>query len=209
MKQNHNFQNQAFASVFEGITSHMPSVSFFGIIAVYLITASLNSFFLSTLIPTWLAVGLSACIQYGRYAIVFTDFLNPTGFRSPLPYRVALFATIAALAELGVSASHFTSGTTSAFWALFLSGGMVITLGYFLEISFLEKGSEAFGLVRRPKIGAVRPSLLVTPDEQTVIREDLSSVDHGHTARKEELPKEEFPEMDLTGRSLNGHAGKD
>lgn len=152
MKQNQNFQNESFRAIFEGITAQMPSITFWGIIAVYLITAALNVHFLP--LPVFLSIPAALAIQFGRFAVVFTDFLNPTGRRSPYPILVATVATFISLAELGVT----TFGRVELYeaWALFLFGGMLISFGYFLEINFISKGAEAFGMsrIRGRKIGA-------------------------------------------------------
>jgi len=140
------FVNPAFQEIFEGITSVMPQLTFFGIVATYLITAALNVHFIP--LPIYLSIPAALAIQFGRFSIVFMDFLNPTGRRSPWPALIATLATMVALAELGFS--MFDIGYEgSKFWATFLFGGMVISFGYLLEINFISKGAEAFGMSSR------------------------------------------------------------
>lgn len=141
-----NFVNPAFREIYEGITGVMPQLTFYGIVVTYLITAALNVYFIP--LPLYLSVPAALAIQFGRFSIVFMDFLNPTGRRSPWPPLIATLATIIAISELGFS--MFDLGYTDAkFWATFLFGGMVISFGYLLEINFISKGAEAFGMQRR------------------------------------------------------------
>lgn len=142
-----NFVNPAFAAIYEGITANMPAITFYGIIATYLITAALNVFFIP--LPVYLAAPAALAIQFGRFAIVFMDFLNPTGRKSPWPALVATIATVTALVELAYSITGKFSG--NEFWAIFLFGGMVISMGYLLEINFISKGAEAFGMEKKAK----------------------------------------------------------
>lgn len=144
---NRNFVNPAFAAIYDGITANMPGITFNGIVATYLVTAALNVFFIP--LPWWLAAPAAAAIQFGRFAIVFMDFLNPTGRRSPWPALVATGATVAALAELAYSIQGRFEG--SEFWAILLFGGMVISMGYLLEINFIAKGAEAFGMGKKER----------------------------------------------------------
>lgn len=145
------FVNPAFAQIYEGITAQMPGITFYGIIATYLITAALNVYFIP--LPVYLSLPGAAAIQFGRFAIVFMDFLNPTGRRSPWPPLIAACATILALVELAFSIQEM-GWVEAKFWAVFLFGGMIIIFGYLLEINFIVKGAEAFGMTRRRSQGA-------------------------------------------------------
>ncbi len=138
-----NFVNPAFAEIYDGITSRMPSITFYGIVAVYAITAGLNVYFIP--LPLYLSIPAAAAIQFARFAVVFMDFLNPTGNRSPWPPLIATAATITALVELAFSIQDMQFADTR-FWSLFLFGGMLIALGWLLEINFISKGAEAFGM---------------------------------------------------------------
>jgi hypothetical protein len=89
-------------------------------------------------------------LQFGRFAVVFIDFLNPSDKRSKYPPRVAAIATVIALLELWFSIQGQTTGTE--FWAMFFFIGAIICFGYVLEIQFIEKGIEAYGIgVKEPK----------------------------------------------------------
>jgi uncharacterized membrane protein YhaH (DUF805 family) len=137
-----NFNNQNFEWLFQDITSYMPRIIFTGIILTYLITAALNVYFLP--LPLLLSIPASLMLQFGRFAVVFIDFLNPSDKRSKYPPRVAAIATVIALLELWFSIQGQTTG--SEFWAMFFFIGAIICFGYVLEIQFIEKGIEAYGI---------------------------------------------------------------
>jgi hypothetical protein len=137
-----NFNNQNFEWLFQDITSSMPKIIFTGIIFTYLITAALNVYFLP--LPLMLSIPASLMLQFGRFAVVFIDFLNPSDKRSKYPPRVAAIATVIALLELWFSIQGQTTG--AEFWAMFFFIGAIICFGYVLEIQFIEKGIEAYGI---------------------------------------------------------------
>jgi len=138
-----NFKNPAFYAIYQGITATMPHITFYGIIAVYLITAALNVYFIP--LPLYISIPAALAIQFSRFAVVFMDFLNPTGKRSPWPPMIATGATVLALVELSFSIKNLNFADTH-YWSLFLFGSMIIVLGYLLEINFIVKGAEAFGM---------------------------------------------------------------
>ena len=66
-------------------------------------------------------------LQFGRFAIVFINFLNPTGKVSKVPEYVALRAMIVAILELLFSLEQdFVGGE---FWSMFLFIGTIISFG--------------------------------------------------------------------------------
>ena len=143
-----NFNNQNFEWLFQDITSSMPKIIFTGIIFTYLITAALNVYFLP--LPLMLSIPASFMLQFGRFAVVFIDFLNPSDKRSKYPPRVAAAATVIALLELWFSIQGQSTG--AEFWAMFFFIGAIICFGYVLEIQFIEKGIEAYGIgVKEPR----------------------------------------------------------
>ena len=143
-----NFNNQNFEWLFQDITSSMPKIIFTGIIFTYLITAALNVYFLP--LPLMLSIPASLMLQFGRFAVVFIDFLNPSDKRSKYPPRVAAIATVIALLELWFSIQGQSTG--AEFWAMFFFIGAIICFGYVLEIQFIEKGIEAYGIgVKEPR----------------------------------------------------------
>jgi hypothetical protein len=137
-----NFNNQNFEWLFDDITSTMPKIIFVGIILTYLITAALNVYFLP--LPLLLSIPASLMLQFGRFAIVFIDFLNPSSKRSVYPPKVAAIATVVALLELFFSIQGQATG--AEFYAMFFFIGTIICFGYVLEIQFIEKGIEAYGI---------------------------------------------------------------
>jgi hypothetical protein len=89
-------------------------------------------------------------LQFGRFAVVFIDFLNPSDKRSKYPPRVAAAATVIALLELWFSIQGQSTG--AEFYAMFFFIGAIICFGYVLEIQFIEKGIEAYGIgIKEPK----------------------------------------------------------
>ena len=137
-----NFNNQNFEWLFDDITSTMPKIIFVGIILTYAITAALNVYFLP--LPLILSIPASLMLQFGRFAIVFIDFLNPSTKRSKYPPKVAAIATVVALLELFYSIQGQATG--AEFYAMFFFIGSIICFGYVLEIQFIEKGIEAYGI---------------------------------------------------------------
>lgn len=148
-----NFVNPSFAVIYDGITANMPQITFYGIIFIYAVTAAINTYFLP--VVWYLAAFGAVAIQFGRFAIVFMDFLNPTGRKSPWPAVVASAATLAAIAELAYSLSGRFTG--SEYWAILIFGSSLIAMGWLLEINFIAKGAEAFGMkpAGPEKVGAV------------------------------------------------------
>ena len=167
MKQS-NFQNQAFADIFEAITRNMPNIVFMGILATYIITAALNVHFIP--LPISYSIPAAIAIQFGRFAVVFMDFLNPTGSRSPWPPVVASVATVVSLVELGFSIQDMqleTGWSDARYWSVFLFGAMLISFGYILEMNFISKGAEGYGMQRN-----AQQAQRITKVETPVMRDD-------------------------------------
>lgn len=144
---NHNFQSDTFRDLMESITRNIPALMFFGIIVTYMVTAALNVYFIP--LPSYLAITAALLIQFGRFAVVFMDFLNPTGHRSKWPPVIATVATIIALVELGFSIQDMAEGSAwsqARYWSVYLFGAMLIGFGYILEINFIQKAVEAYGM---------------------------------------------------------------
>lgn len=149
-KQNHNFQNQAFEEIFETLSRQIPGMVLSGIVITYIITAALSVYFIP--LTPLIAIPAAAAVQFGRFAVVFMDFLNPTGVRSKWPPVIATLATVIALVELYFSLKDMQEvqlWSASRYWSIYLFGAMVIAFGYILELNFIAKGAEAFGMVTR------------------------------------------------------------
>lgn len=136
-----NFVNPAFHSLFQSVTNYMPSITFGGIIGTYLITAGINIYFVP--LPYLLSIPAALALQFGRFAIVFIDFLNPTGKKSSWPLIIASSATLAALVELYYSI-HTSIPDVEKSVPVYLFLAMIIISGYVLEINFIRKGYEAY-----------------------------------------------------------------
>jgi len=168
MQNNQNFQNEAFREIYEAITKNMPAVAFFGILITYAITAMLNVHFMP--LPLAIAAPAAIMIQFGRFSVVFMDFLNPTGKRSKWPPIIATVATVVAIVELGFSIQdiQISEGWNAArYWSVFLFGTMLISFGYILEMNFITKGAEAYGMVMRNTPGATLRNI-----EKPVMRDE-------------------------------------
>lgn len=146
---NKNFQNRAFEDLFSSITANMPALTFVGIILTYVITAALTVHFLP--LPAMFAWPAAIMVQFGRFAVVFSDFLNPIGKTSYFPPFIATIATIVALVEFGYSVEDMqleSSWTDARYWSVYLFGSMLIVFGYILELNFISKGAEGYGMQR-------------------------------------------------------------
>ena len=160
--QQGGFVNPAFQDIFEGITAYMPMISFWSIIGSYAVTGALNAFLLP--LPLFITIPGAVFLQLIRFNVVFNDFQNPTGRRSPYPALVGGLLTILALFELryGLSGGGFVA---DKFWSMFLFGAALIGGGFLVEMTFISKGAEAFrlGKAYRTVKGATSTTL---PEQQ-------------------------------------------
>lgn len=136
------FTNLQFQWTFESIGNNMPTIMLTTIILTYSINAYLTAIFLP--INFIVALISSSILQLGRFAVVFIDFLNPTDVRSVYPSRIALGATVIALIELFFGLQKDYIGYE--FLTMFFFTGTIICFGYLLEINFVNKGIEAYGI---------------------------------------------------------------
>jgi hypothetical protein len=142
-----NFTNNQFKWTFESISDNIPTIMLVTILLTYGINAYLTAIFLP--LDFWLAIIAASILQLGRFAVVFMDFLNPTKGRSTYPPKIALGATIVALIEIFFGLQeHYEGGE---YITMFLFVGTIIVFGYLLEINFVDKGVEAYG-INEPKI---------------------------------------------------------
>jgi hypothetical protein len=140
------FTNNQFKWTFESIGDNMPTIMLTTIILTYGINAYLTAIFLP--LPFLVALIASVILQLGRFAVVFMDFLNPTDTKSAYPPRIALGATVVALIELFFGLQKDYQGYE--FISMFLFVGTIICFGYLLEINFVNKGIEAYGIGVKP-----------------------------------------------------------
>lgn len=143
-----NFNNLQFKWTFESISDNIPTIMLLTIVLTYGINAYLTAIFLP--IDFWLAIISASILQLGRFAVVFMDFLNPTKGRSTYPPKIALGATVIALLEIFFGLQGKYEG--GEFITMFLFVGTIVVFGYLLEINFVDKGVEAYGLIEtKPK----------------------------------------------------------
>jgi len=134
------------------------------IILTYGINAYLTAIFLP--LDFWLAIIAASILQLGRFAVVFMDFLNPTKGRSPYPSKIALGATVVALIEIFFGLQeHYEGGE---FITMFLFVGTIVVFGYLLEINFVDKGVEAYGINEPKVIKRRRRKIIVKNDNEEV-----------------------------------------
>jgi len=142
--------NPAFVKLLEKIQRVIPNVMFIWIFITYLITAIINIYFLP--LPLWITIPISLVIQGSRFLVVFMNFLNnPTIFKSNMPSKIALLATILALIELLFTLMNRTATITENA-SIFLFFGNIVIFGYFLEINFVKMGET---VLSQPVISAV------------------------------------------------------
>jgi hypothetical protein len=154
-----NFTNTQFKWTFESISDNIPTIMLVTILLTYGINAYLTAIFLP--IDFWLAIIAASILQLGRFAVVFMDFLNPTKGRSIYPPKIALGATIVAIIEIFFGLQeHYKGGE---FITMFLFVGTIIVFGYLLEINFVNKGVEAYG-INEPKIIKRRRRKIIVKD---------------------------------------------
>jgi hypothetical protein len=118
------------------------------------------------------------------------DFLNPTGQRSKWPPIIATIATVVAIVELGFSIQdiQIEQGWNAArYWSVFLFGTMLISFGYILELNFITKGAEAYGMTMR-NVGGATLRNIETPVMRDDYRPTLATVT-AETKRETKRPE--------------------
>jgi hypothetical protein len=135
---NINQSTPEFFKLISNIKRVIPLGTLWFILFTYLITAIINSVFLP--LPKVLSILASVTLAFGRFLVVFTEFLLVIIPRRRLNWQkiVAGSLTLLALVELWFSVVN-TYPTN--YIAVFLNLGSIIILGFALEISFIEKAS--------------------------------------------------------------------
>ena len=214
--------NQAFASLFDSITSKLPNLTFWAIIFAYLATAGLNCYAIH--LPIYLSVPLSLAIQSLRFLCVFTPFLNPSGRASHLPELIAVGASLLSLFELSFSLQAL--GEVDAnFWSLFLFGAAILVLSMVLELQFISAGKKAFGLTAQkvsgggavssnqvqqqpsPSLPDPTPTVDVQAmeEENKFLRDQVAQMQLRNGTGKPGRPKKQIPSDLLNGHSSSGN----
>ena len=130
--------NPAFLKLLAKIQKVIPNVMFIWILITYLITAIINIYFIP--LPFWITIPVALIIQGGRLLVCFLNFLNNPGlYKSEMPNKIALFATILALVELLFTLMN-RSATITENASIYLFFATIILFGYFLEVHFIKMG---------------------------------------------------------------------
>ncbi len=142
--------NPAFVLLLVKIQKVIPQIMFIWILITYAITAIISIYFIP--LPLWMTIPISLIIQGSRFLVVFLNFLNnPTIYKSDMPSKIALFATILALVELLLTLMNRNATITeNASIGLFF--GHIILFGYFLEVHFIKMGEI---VLTQPVISAI------------------------------------------------------
>lgn len=135
---NINQSTPEFFKLISNIKRVIPLGTLWFILFTYLITAIINSVFLP--LPKVLSILASVTLAFGRFLVVFTEFLLVIIPRKRLNWQkiVAGSLTLLALVELWFSV---VNNYPTNYIAVFLNLGSIIVLGFALEISFIEKAS--------------------------------------------------------------------
>ena len=130
--------NPSFVLLLGKIQKVIPQIMFIWILITYAITSVISIYFIP--LPLWITIPISLVTQFSRFLVVFMNFLaNPTIFKSDMPSKIALFATILALVELLLTLMNRTATITENA-SIMLFFGNIILFGYFLEVHFIKMG---------------------------------------------------------------------
>ena len=126
------------------------------IFIIYLVSSIINIYFLP--LPLWISIIFSLIIQISRFLAVFGNFLNPGIYKSNMPKRIALIATIGALIELlftliNRNAASFTENIQLYFFST------ILLFGYFLEIHFVDCSKRVISQTTIPDVGVKKNGL--------------------------------------------------
>lgn len=128
--------NPELTKLIKNIGKIMPIGTIVFIIITYMMMGIINAYFLP--LPKFLAISSALILSFGRFLIVFTDFLDFSGKNNLWQKMLAGILTTIALIELWFSISNQYEGYQLP---IFLNIGGIIILGFALELSFLEKAS--------------------------------------------------------------------
>ena len=130
--------NPSFVLLLVKIQKVIPQIMFIWILITYAITSIISIYFIP--LPLWITIPISLVVQFSRFLVVFMNFLNnPTIYKSDIPSKIALFATILALVELLFTLMNRTATITENA-SIYLFFGTIILFGYFLEVHFIKMG---------------------------------------------------------------------
>ena len=133
-----NTSNPSFIILLERIQRVIPQIMFIWIFLTYIVTAVISIYNIP--LPLWLKIPISIIIQGSRFLAVFINFLHdPRIYKSEIPSKIALFATLLALGGI-----IFTLVENDATFAQNAAVGLffstIILMDYLLEIHFIKMG---------------------------------------------------------------------
>jgi hypothetical protein len=133
---NINQTTPEFFKLISKIKKVIPFGTLWFILFTYLMIGVINSIFLP--LPKVLSILASITLAFGRFLVVFTEFLLVLIPRNRMNWQkiVAGSLTLLALVELWISVVNTYPNN---YLSVFLNLGSIIILGFTLEISFIEK----------------------------------------------------------------------
>jgi len=118
----------------------LPAATILFILTSYFIMAAVNTLFLD--LPKVLAVLCSVTLAFGRFLIIFTNFLQDGIENRKIQWEkiVGGILTVVSLIELYISSKNLNP---TNFLPVFLNITSIILVGFFLELSFIEKSKKS------------------------------------------------------------------
>lgn len=142
MPNNIQKSNPSFLRLIEGIQRIIPQIMIVWIFIIYLISSIINIYFLP--LPLWISIIFSLIIQISRFLAVFGNFLNPGIYKSNMPKRIALIATIGALIELLFTLMNRDAASLTENIQLYIFFSTILLFGYYLEVHFVDCSERVF-----------------------------------------------------------------
>jgi hypothetical protein len=150
MPNNIQKSNPSFIRLIEGIQRIIPQIMIVWIFIIYLISSIINIYFLP--LPLWISIIFSLIIQISRFLAVFGNFLNPGIYKSNMPKRIALIATIGALIELLFTLMNRDAASLTENIQLYIFFSTILLFGYYLEVHFVDCSERVFSQTAIPDV---------------------------------------------------------
>ena len=118
----------------------LPTATILFILASYIIMSVVNSLFLD--LPKVLSILCSLTLAFGRFLIIFTNFLREGAENRKIQWEkiVGGILTVVSLIELYISSKNLNP---TNYLPVFLNISSIILVGFFLELSFIEKSKKS------------------------------------------------------------------
>ena len=149
--------NPSFIRLIEGIQRIIPQIMIVWIFIIYLVSSIINIYFLP--LPLWISIIFSLIIQISRFLAVFGNFLNPGIYKSNMPKRIALIATIGALIELLFTLMNRDAATLTENIQLYIFFSTILLFGYALEVHFVNCSEMVFSQPIIQEVGVKKNGL--------------------------------------------------